>query len=272
MADTAYSGALQRAAHFAFRPPVPGINPEHEKPDPDPDPFSPAPENVAPAPFDVFQPEDAAVHTEMRDRPVDHWGFLQAPVPSSVPAEVAGIAATARMIANHSCVDYRPEQYPVYRHATEGRSIEFERGREPWQAGESVPEDVAYLVMGQNAYDQTNAPNEVYGGDSANVGRYRLGVTVTDFATYEPFTKIGQDAELRAYTGLEPAFPVDKPRVEDSAPYVPNSSGTARFLTPAFQIPSMFALPSETAMTDYEASGTTDYWQGSNGFQDEERM
>jgi hypothetical protein len=271
MAD-AYSGALQRAAHFAFRPPVPGVNPEHEKPAPDPDPFSPAPEGVQPRAFDVFQPEDTAVHTEMRDRPVGHWAFLQDPVPSNVQVEVAGIAATARMIANHACVDYRPDQYPVYRHATEGRSIEFDRGREPWQAGESVPEEMAYLVMGKNAYDQTNQPNEVYGGDSVNVGRYRLGATITDLSWYEPFPKIGQDAELRAYTGLHPEFPVDKPRVEDSAPYVPNSSGTARFLTPAFQVPSMFAVPGETAMTDFEAAGETGYWQGSGGFMEEDRL
>lgn len=272
MAELAYTGALGRSAHFAFRPPVPGVNPEHERPDPDPDPFSPAPENVQSQPGDVFQPEDYSVHTEMQQRPVDHWAFLQAPVPSNVHTELSGIAATARMIVNHAQVDYRPDQYPVYRHGDQGRSIEYERGREPWQAGESVPDDMAYLVMGRNAYDATNAPNEVYGGDATNVGRYRLGATISDFAHYLPFQKIGQDAELRAYTGLQPEFPVDKPRVEDSAPYTPNSSGTANFLTPAFQIPSMFGLPSETAMTDYEAAGTADYWGGSGGFQDEERL
>lgn len=272
MAELPYSGAAMRAAHFAFRPPVPGINPEHEKPDPDPDPFQPPVVAEAGAVAgDVFQPEDYAVHTEMQDRPVSHWGFLQAPVPSSVPSEVAGIAAAARMIANHSCVDYRPDQYPVYKHASQGRTIDDRAARESAYAGQSVSDDMAYLVMGRNAYDQTNEPNEVYGGDAANVGRYRLGLNITDFGQYEFWTKQGQDSELRAYTGLVPALPVDKPRVENSAPYTPNSSGTTNFLTPAFQIPSMFAVQSETTLTDYEASGTTDYWQASgSGFLEED--
>lgn len=269
MAEYAYTGALARAAHFAFRPPVPGINPEHEKPDPDPDPFQPVQEGVQQAPYDVFQGEDISAHTEMQQRPFSHWGYLQDPVPSAVPGETAGIAATSRMLANHAQVDYRPDAYPVYRHGDQGRSIEYIRGREPWQAGESVSEEMAYLVMGNNAYDQTNAPNEVYGGDPTNVGRYRLGAVFADFGQYEFSQKQGQDAELRAYTGLVPALPVDKPRIENSAPYTPNSSGTTRFLTPAFNIPSMFGLPSETASTDYEAAVTAQYWEGS-AFLDEE--
>ena len=69
MADV-YSGSLVRNAHFASRPPVPGINPEHERPDPDPDPFQPAQEGVQPAPYDIFQPVDVSVHTEMQQRPI----------------------------------------------------------------------------------------------------------------------------------------------------------------------------------------------------------
>lgn len=262
MADLAYSGAFQRAAHFAFRPPVPGVSPEHEHPDPEPDPFQPAPQAQDGVQGDVFQPEDISVHTEMQQRPVDHWGHLQEPVPSSVPRETAGIAATARMIANHACVDYRPDQYPVYRHADQGRSIEFTGGRQPWQAGEAVPDDMAYLVMGKNAYDQTQQPNEVY---SADQGRYRLGVGITDFGVYSPNTKLGQDAELRAYTGLSPDLsPLDKPVVQNAAPYTGAVSGSS-YVTPAFQIPSMFALPTETALTDYEATSGTDYWAGAGG-------
>lgn len=270
MAD-AYSGSLVRSAHFAFRPPVPGVNPEHERPDPDPDPFTPMQEGVQPAAFDVWQPADVSVHTEMQQRPISHWGHLQAPVPSSVPSEVAGIAATARMIATHSAVDYRPDVYVPYKHADQGRIIEWTPGREPWQAGESVPDESAYLQAGRNAYDRTNEPNEVYGGDAPNVGRYRLGNRTEDFGVYEFWTKQGQDAELRAYTGLEPAFPVDKPRVEDSAPYTPNSSGTQTWTLDAFQVPSMFGLPSETASTDYEAATEGSYWAPS-GFDDGGRM
>jgi hypothetical protein len=263
MANQAYSGALQRAAHFAFRPPVPGVSPEHEHPDSKPDPFSPVPA-VDPAGVagDVFEPEDFSVHTEMQQIPIDHWGHLQPPVPSNVPAEVAGLATTARMLANHSAVLYRPDTYAPYRHGDQGRSIEYVDGRMPWQAGETVPEDMAYLVMGRNAYDQTQAPNEVY---SADQGRYRMGVAIQDFASYRPFQKVGQDAELRAYTGLVPDLnPMDKATVPGAAPYTPAMSG-ASYVTPAFQIPSMFGLPTETALTDYEASTTTDYWTGAGG-------
>lgn len=257
MAEMAYSGALTRAAHYAFRPPVPGINPEHEKPDPDPDPFQPTPQGVQAAEFDVYQGEDVSVHTEMQARPFSHWGYLQAPVPSSVPTERAGIETTTRMLANHSQVDFRPDQYPVYRHADEGRQIEFETGRGSTDSGETISDDMAYLVMGTNAYDATNQPNEVY---SADQGRYRLGTRIVDFGLYQFWTKQGQDAELRAYTGLTPAMPVDKPRVENSAPYTPNSSGTTRWTLDAFQVPSMFGLSSETAVTDYEAAGSEAYW------------
>lgn len=268
MADMPYSGALARAAHFAFRPPVPGVSPEHEHPEPEPDVFNPVPEGVQAAPYDVYQPEDVSVHTEMQQRPIDHWAFLQAPVPSSVQTEVAGIAATARMIANHSQVDYRPNAYPTYKSGDQGRSIQFAGGRQPWQSGESLPDDTAYLAMGKNAYDQTNQPNEVY---SADQGRYRLGTTITDFGLYQYWTKQGQDAELRAYTGLQAALPADKPQMENTAPYTPNSTGTANFLTPAFQIPSMFAVPGESSLTDYEASTTEGYWTGAgSGFLEED--
>lgn len=271
MAQSAYSGALVRSAHFASRPPVPGINPEHLKPDPDPDPFQPAPEGVQPAAYDVWQPEDVSVHTEMQDRPVSHWAHLQPPVPSSVPGETAGIATTARMIANHAQVDYRPNSYAPYKHAEQGRLIEFTPGRMPWQSGESVPDESAYLQAGTNAYDRTNQPNEVYAGDEPNVGRYRLGNRIEDFGLYEYWTKQGLDTELRAYTGLQPQFPVDKPRIEDSAPYTPNSSGTATWVLDAFQVPSHFALGSETSLTDYETQQTQDYWDG-GGFEDGGRL
>lgn len=252
---TAYTGALTRSAHFAFRPPVPGINPEHEKPDPDPDPFQPAPDGAVARPGDVWQPEDLPVHTEMQVAARSHWASLQPPVPSNVHSDERDNAAAARMLANHGVVDYRPNTYVPYKHATQGRTIDYTSGRAPQSAGQTVPEDMAYLVMGRNAYDQTNAPNEVY---SADAGRYRLGTHIEDAGRYEFWTKQGQDAWARAYVGLEPAFPTDKPRVENSAPYTPNSSGTATWTLPTFQVPSMFALPSETSMTDYQAASAAD--------------
>lgn len=267
----AYTGALTRSAHFSFRPPVPGINPDHERPDPEPDPFSPPPEGAGKGPAgDVWQPADLPVHTEMRVGPRPHDTPLQPPVPSNTHQAQANLAATARMLANHGQVDYRPDLNPEYRHATEGRSLDYVAGRMPVEAGITVPAEASYLVAGRNAFDFTNQPNEVYGGDAANVGRYRLGYNLEDFGRYEFWTKQGQDAWLRAYTGLAPEFPADKPRVPDSAPYTPNSSGTTTWLQNQWQVPSMFGLPSETALTDYQAASTPAASEG--GFDDGGRL
>lgn len=252
MANLPYSGALmRRPARYAARPPVPGVNPEHLRPDPDPDPFAPEVEAVS-RPGDVWQPQEVTVHTEMRERPVSHWANLQAPVPSAVPSEVAGIATTARMLANHGVVDYRPDTRVPYKHASQGRSIEYVPGRAPWQAGEDVPEGSAYLQAGTNAYDRTNQPTEVYGAGDSNVGRYRLGVEIQAHGLYEFWTFQGHDPQLRAYEPLAPALPVDKPRLGETSPQTPNSRGTETWTPPvAFQVPSLFGLPSETSVTDY---------------------
>lgn len=248
----AYSGALVRSAHFAFKPPVPGVDPRHEHPAPDPDPFSPVPDTPPGQSGDVWQHTDAAPHTEMQAPAFTHTADLIAPVPSNVYAYERDQAWQDGWLANHSQEHFRPDVYPTYKHADQGHHIQYVPGREPQNAGSTVPEDMAYLVMGRNSYDQTNQPNEVYGsGGESNVGRYRLGMRIENWGLYQFFTKQGQDAELRAYTGLQPAFPVDKPRIEDSAPYTPNSSGTTRWNLPLFRDPSLFSLPSETAMTDY---------------------
>lgn len=260
----AYTGALQRAAHFAYRPPVPGINPEHEHPAPDPDPFQPPPPGAGGAgqAGDIWQPSDLPLHTEWRVGPRPHTTPLQPPVPLNVHSGQRDTAQQTRMLANHGPVDYRPDSYPAYKHGGQGRTLDFVDGRMPLEAGITVPENASYLVAGKNAFDYTNPGNEVYAGDSANVGRYRLGKSVEDFGRYEFWTKQGQDAWLRAYTGLSPDMPVDKPRVENSAPYTPNSSGTTTWTLSQWQVPSMFALPSETSLTDYqaanEAPGATD--------------
>lgn len=273
MANRVYEGALTRSAHFAYRPPVPGVNPEHEKPAPDPDPFSPPPPGADPgAPrADVWQPSELPVHTAMQVGPRPHTTPLQPPVPSNVHQDQADRAATARMLANHSVVDYRPDRYPNYKHADEGRAIEWYTGRPSRDAGITVGPEAEFLVMGRNAFDQTNHANpDVYGGDPANAGRYRLQANQQYFGLYRFWTKQGQDAWLRAYTGLHPQMPVDKPRVPDSAPYTPNSSGTTRWNLPQWQTPSVFALPSETSLTDYEQATAAPAAAG--GFDDGGRM
>lgn len=250
MADS-YSGFLTRYAHYKWRPPVPGVSADHG-PAPDStiadDPFQPEYEAPAEREHNIWQPQDVSAQSEMVQRPISHWADLQDPVPSSVPVDVSTIAATARMIANHCRVDYRPDPSRYYKHATQGRSIEYIDGRRPQLSGVDAPE---FLVAGKNSFDFTNQPNEVYQGDSANVGRYRVGSRIDDFGRYEFSQKQGQDAWLRAYSGLHPQVPVDKPRVPDSAPYTPNSSGTTTWTLNSFQDPSLFSLPSETAVTDY---------------------
>lgn len=252
----AYSGALTRSAHYAFRPPVPGVDPRHEHPDPQPDPFSPQPDTPPAQTGDVWQPEQVSAHTEMQDQTIHHWGAgIQQPVPSNVDSEQRDIAAQLRMLAAHAVELFRPDTYVPYRHATQGHHIQYVDGRPPVNAGQSVSDDMAYLVMGRNSYDQTNAPTEVYSAGDSNVGRYRLGVNIEDWGLYDnPVGKYGQDAQLRAYEGMTPQFPVDKPAVADAAPYTPPSSGTTTWTLPHFQVPSMFTLPTETALTDYEVA------------------
>lgn len=261
MTTQTYTGALRRSAHFAFRPPVPGVDPEHEHPNPEPDPFSPKPDGAQPpaAGANVWQPAELPVHTDMVVGPRPHTTPLQPPVPSNVHLEQSERAATARMIANHSVVEYRPDRYPTYKHASQGVTIDWYAGRMPRDAGITVGTEAEFLVMGKNAFDQTNGVKpDVYTGDEPNVGRYRVGANQQQFGQYVFSQKQGQDGYLRAYTGLSPQTPVAKPRVPDSAPYTPNSSGTTTWTLSQWQAPSLFGLPSETSITDYSvASGNT---------------
>lgn len=268
---TAYTGALNRSAHYAYKPPVPGINPEHEHPAPDPDPFTPAPEGAGQGlTGDVWQPADLPTHSETIVRPRPHTTPLQPPVPSNVHSDQRDRAFQARFLANHGVDDYRPDTYLPYKHADQGRAIAWYAGRDPVEAGISVPDRASYLVAGKNAFDYTNQPNEVYQGDAPNVGRYRLQNNQQDFGLYTFHTKQGQDGWLRAYTGLTPDFPADKPRVADSAPYTPNSAGTTTWTLSQWQAPSAFALPSETSVTDYELAGQAA--GADNGFDDGGRL
>jgi len=269
---TAYAGALTRSARFERYTPVAGVSEEHTHPDPEPDPFDPSPSGVRPAAYDVWQPEDVSVHTEMRARAFEHWAHVAPPVAAGVPQVLSQLAQQARMLANHGQVDPgQPDTSRKYRHASQGRSIEVTPGRMPWQSGEEVPEGSAYLQAGTNAYDRTNLPNEVYGGDAANVGRYRLGNGYEMWGLYTLPGKVGLDTQLRAATGLAPQFPVDKPRLMDTAPYTPSSRGTDTWTLSSWQIPSLFGVPSETVMTDREVAQGTGYFTG-GGFDDRGRL
>lgn len=261
MPNMPYSGYTTRAAHFASRPAPPGLNADHTTPNPEPDPFNPQPDVPSGQAGDAWASESFAGSSNMPNLaqvPVSHWYAGQNAVPSGVPYASAQQAMQERMMVDHMDTNYVPDSIRLYQHATEGQINDFVVGRMPWNAGEALPDGVAYLANGRNSYDQTNLPNEVYQGDAANVGRYRLGVKTNIFGLYEsPIGKFGQDAELRAYTGLAPAMPYDKPAMTDTAPYTPNSTGTTHWApAPSAQTPSNFALPSETALTDYAtASG-----------------
>jgi hypothetical protein len=254
--DTPYSGAAVRAAHFSSRPPVPGLNKDHFTPDPEPDPFNPVPTPAHNLTGSILTPQfDESVQSNqpsLASQPIHHWYDGQHAVPSGEPYARAQQAMQERLMVDHSDSNYVPDSYRRYLHATQGQNNQFVVGRMPQNAGVDPGESLQYLVNGTNSYDHTNQPNEVYAGDAANVGRYRLGMDTKVFGLYQnPIGKFGQDAQLHSYTGLSPAFPVDKPPMQDTAPYTPNSTGTAHWVPAPFaQIPSMFGLPSETQMTD----------------------
>jgi hypothetical protein len=264
MVDLPYSGAAVRGGHYSSRPPVPGVNTDHVTPDPEPDPFNPVPNQMhnQTANILISADEDAGQSgaPNLAQQPIHHWYNGELAVPSNVPTATSMQAVADRMLVDHSNVNYVPDSIRLYQHATEGQVNQFLVGRMPVNAGVDPGENLQYLVMGRNSYDATNKPNEVYEGDAANVGRYRLGVKTNVFGLYDnPLSKFGQDAQLHSYRGLRPQFPVDKPPMDNTAPYTPNSTGTAHWLPAAFaQVPSMFSLPSETALTDYSASEFAD--------------
>ena len=266
MVASPYSGTAIRAAHYGVRPSVPGVNPDHLHPDPEPDPFNPVPDTPRNQTGTVwaYETEHAGPSNQpnLAQVPVSHWFNGQPAVPSGEPYGRAQLAMQERMMADHSVTNYVPDSIRLYQHATEGQQNEFTVGRPSQYAGAAIPDGpLAGLANGHNSYDQTNAPNEVYTGDDANVGRYRLGRKTNIFGLYEnPIGKFGQDAILRAYTGLYPAFPFEKEPMDNTAPYTPNSTGTAHWSPAAAnQAPSMFSLPSETALTDYAVANSADF-------------
>jgi hypothetical protein len=202
---------------------------------------------------------------------VSHWWNGQPAVPSGEPYARAQQAMQKRLMLDHSVSSYVPDGIRLYQHATEGQVNEWLIGRPSQFAGTDLPDGpLKALGNGHNSYDQTNEPNEVYTGDAANVGRYRLGVKTNVFGLYEnPIGKFGQDALLHSFTGLTPALPYEKAPMTDTAPYTPNSTGTAHWApTPASQTPSQFGLPSETAITDYASAADviSDFTDRSDGF------
>lgn len=261
----AYSGALVRNAHYAQRPPPPGLARNHFTGETNPDMFDPSVDTPDHQTGTVWQtPSDTAGQSNqpnLAQVPVSHWYSGEEAVPSSVPYGVAQQAMQDRMMIDHTDANYVPDSIRLYQHASEGMLAEWNVGRMPQNAGEDPGDNLQYLVNGRNSYDHTNQPNEVYTGDDANVGRYRLGRKSNLYGLYQyPLGKFGQDALMHAYTGLNPAFPFDKPAMTDTKPYTPNSVGTAHW-SPAQsnQIPSNFALPSETVMTDYATVATPGY-------------
>jgi len=252
-----YTGAAVRAAHFASKPAVAGLDPRHTHANAVVDMFYPVPAPPTAQAITLWDEDDTPGQSgqpNLAQVPTEHWWPGQPAAPTGIPTGRAQQIGQDRMICDHSVANYVPDSNRLYSHAAQGQVREWVVGRHPWQAGESVPDNVGYLMAGRNAYDQNNQPNEVYGGgDPANVGRYRLGVKTNMYGLYDnPVGLYGQTAFLRGYTGLYPQFPFDKPRIDNSVPGNPNSAGTAYWgpATPA-QTPSMFALPTESAITDY---------------------
>lgn len=268
MPDSPYSGTAVRAGHFAWRPPVQGVNVDHTTPNPEPDPFNPQPDVPSNQTGTTWSGDEnfAQISNQpnLAQVPVSHWYDGQNAVPSGTgaqftPNQIRDIAFQERFLVDHSDTNYVPDGIRLYNHASEGQANEWTVGRMPQAAGATIPDGpLAGLQNGRNSYDAINQPNEVYAGDDANVGRYRLGRKSNIYGLYQyPIGKFGQDAMLHAYTGLYPQFPYDKQPMENTAPYTPNSTGTAHW-SPAQpnQVPSFFALPSETAITDYSQAAS----------------
>lgn len=272
--DSPYSGTAVRNAHYSSRPPVPGLNRDHFTPDPEPDPFNPvpSPDHGSTDSILTVREEDGpqSDYPTLATQPFHHTYDGQLSVPSGEPYGRAQQAMQERMMVDHSDSNYVPDEYRRYLHATQGQNNQWVVGRAPQNAGVDPGPELQYLVNGQNSYDHTNQPNEVYAGDPANVGRYRLGYDTKVFGLYQnPMGKFGQDAELHSYTGLHPAIPQAKPQMTDIAPYTWPSTGTAQAPTvPHNQTPSLFSLPSETSMTDatlandFGGGGGSEYTDG----------
>lgn len=263
MTGLPYTGAIGRA-HYSSKPAAPGIDPEHFSQDQDVDLFNPTyappPNQTGDAWLDREDPSQSG-WPNLAQVPVSHVYNSPPQVRSGLPYAVAQTEMNDRMVEVHAAVNYVPDTDQLYKHAGQGIEIDNWVARGPQNAGVDPGAALEYLVAGQNSYDFTNQPNEVYTGDDANVGRYRLGRTLQRFGIYSnTLGKFGQDALLRAYTGLEPQTPVTKSQVFGTAPYTPNSTGTA--LTPVgplAQDPSTFGLPSETSMTDFAITAEPTY-------------
>lgn len=271
--DMPYSGYTSRAAHFSSRPSVPGVNADHLHPDPEPDPFNPQPvppANQAGTVWSIDHPTHTG-HTQeaLITQGISHWYAGQAPVSSGVSTNNRMQAMQERMMVDHEDSNYIPDSIRLYQHFSEGFANLFTIGRPAQNANEDPGVNLQYLVNGTNSYDHTNEANEVYAGAPENVGRYRLGLLLQYFGLYQnPLGKFGQDASLRAYTGLTPALPYDKAQMKNTAPYTPNSTGTAHwFPTTPTQVPSMFALPAETSLTDFATAAGT-LGGGNSDFED----
>lgn len=267
MVDRVYSGSTVRGAHFASRPPPPGLAADHTTGKTEPDIFNPQPDTPADQAGTVWEDNAEELNTEamrsLAQVPISHWYNGQPAVPSAEPYARAQQAMQERMMLDHSDTNYVPDGIRLYNHVSEGQHNEFIIGRNPVARGTTLPTDAQFLANGRNSFDQINQPNEAYGsGGESNVGGYRTGVKTNIWGIYEsPLGKFGQDALLHAYTGITPTFPADKVQMNKiAAPYTPNSSGANGYWAPAvpFQVPSMFAVPSETASTDF-ATGTTDF-------------
>lgn len=254
--ETPYSGTAVRAAHFATRPAVPGLNRDHFTPDPEPDPFNPVPTPEHGQTGTILTNDtELSVQSNqptLASQPIHHWYDGQPAVPTNVEYPNAQLAMQMRMMEDHSDRNYVPDQYRRYTHATQGQNNQWVPGRMPQNAGADPGENLQYLVNGSNSYDHTNPPNEVYQGDPVNVARYRLGYDTKVWGLYQnPHGKFGQDAQLHSYTGITPDLPQAKPPMKDTAPYTPNSTGThSWFPASSWNVPSLFSLPAENQMTD----------------------
>ncbi len=260
-----YSGNLVRTAHYPRYTSVGGVDPGHAQVRREHELFEPdiTTEGVPSSGPSLWQPVDVTPQTGAGVPAYNHNGSMARPLPMDADAgPAAQYRSNDRMVAAHGLVDYVPDtRAPFFQAATQAVDIDFVQGAAP------APPSMEAFVTGPNSYEFSNPANEVYSGD-----RWRLGQDIVIFGRYDYWTKQGQEAQLRAVEMEEPQFPINTGPIKDPAPYSPWSSGLAYFHQTSFNVPRLFAPPSETGISDLTMAQQSDEPSSPSDFANDGRL
>jgi hypothetical protein len=252
----AYTGALARAAYYSDDLRPPGATPDHGLPVVGDDAFKPphpeAEVNAGVVWADEYEPAPMGDGPSL---PTSHTGIRAAPVP--LGTREWRLAYTGALIDAHSHVEYISDAKARYVPATKGTTYEYSPDEGPRDTGVTGAD---WFMVGRNAYDVSNPPTSMYDG-----GRYRLGRRKVILGDYDQPGKYGQDAELRATQFRAPYLPQDTPPVANPTGRTRNSSGTATWVLPSFNVPQLYATPQKEAPTDLALDSAPTYAEYGTG-------